>query len=105
MTNDTFHTYTFDAEGNITAVDSGGAAQYVYNALNQRVQAVVGGTITEYVFSAAAQRVSEWNGTTRAQLKGKYQTPFSPRNECELREAFSPMPLPHVSHRTLGVRP
>ena len=53
MTNDTFHTYTFDAEGNITAVDSGGAAQYVYNALNQRVQAVVGGTITEYVFSAA----------------------------------------------------
>ena len=32
----------------------------------------MGGTITEYVFSAAGQRVSEWNGTTRAQLKGKY---------------------------------
>jgi RHS repeat-associated protein len=47
-------------------------AQYVYNALNQRVRATVGGAATEYVFNAAGQRVSEWNGTTRAQLKGKY---------------------------------
>jgi RHS repeat-associated protein len=72
MTNDTFHTYTYDAEGNITAVDGGQTAQYVYNAQNQRVRAAAGGTATEYVFSAAGQRVSEWNGTTRAQLKGKY---------------------------------
>jgi len=72
MTNDTFHTYIFDAEGNITAVDSGQTATYVYNAQNQRVRATVGSAITEYVFSAAGQRVSEWNGTTRAQLKGKY---------------------------------
>jgi len=32
----------------------------------------VGSTTTEYVFNASGQRVSEWNGTTRAQLKGKY---------------------------------
>ncbi len=69
---DTFHHYSYDAEGNIIAVDSGQTATYVYNALNQRVRTVVGGTATEYVFSAAGQRVSEWNGTTRAQLKGKY---------------------------------
>ena len=72
MTNDGFHTYTYDAEGKITAVDGGGTAQYVYNALNQRVQATVGGVATDYVFNAAGQRVSEWNGATRAQLKGKY---------------------------------
>jgi RHS repeat-associated protein len=72
MTYDGFHTYTYDAEGNITAVDSGSTPTYVYNALNQRVSSTVGGTITEYVFNAAGQRVSEWNGTTRAQLKGKY---------------------------------
>ncbi|MGA3335480.1 MAG: RHS repeat-associated core domain-containing protein, partial [Terracidiphilus sp.] len=72
MTNDTTHTYTYDAEGNIVAVDGGSTAAYVYNALNQRVRTVVGGTATEYVFNAAGQRVSEWNGTTRAQLKGKY---------------------------------
>jgi len=72
MTYDTFHSYTFDAEGNITAVDGGQTAQYVYNAQNQRVSATVGSTITEYVFSAAGQRVSEWNGATHTQLKGKY---------------------------------
>jgi YD repeat-containing protein len=54
------HHYTYDAEGNITAVDNGQTAQYVYNAQNQRVSATVGGAITE------------WNGATRAQLKGKY---------------------------------
>jgi hypothetical protein len=66
MAYDGFHSYTYDAEGNITAVDSGSTATYVYNALNQRVRATVGGTITEYVFNAAGQRVSEWNGATRA---------------------------------------
>jgi RHS repeat-associated protein len=72
MTNDGYHTYTYDGEGNITAVDGGQTAQYVYNALNQRVRSVVGSATTEYVFNAAGQRVSEWNGTTHAQLKGKY---------------------------------
>jgi RHS repeat-associated protein len=72
MTNDGFHTYTYDAEGHITAVDGGQTATYVYNALNQRVSASVGGTATEYVFNAAGKRVSEWNGATRAQIKGKY---------------------------------
>jgi hypothetical protein len=70
MTSDYYHHYTFDAEGHITAVDSGGTAQYVYNALSQRVQATVGGVATSYVFNAAGQRVSEWNGTL--QLEGKY---------------------------------
>jgi RHS repeat-associated protein len=72
MTNDGFHTYKYDAEGNIISVDSGSTAQYVYNALNQRVRSVVGSTATEYLFNASGQRVSEWNGTTQAQLKGKY---------------------------------
>jgi RHS repeat-associated protein len=78
MTQDGFHSYTHDAEGNITAVDAGGTATYVYNALNQRVRAVVGGTITEYVFNAAGERASEWNGTTLAQLKGKYYLGTTP---------------------------
>lgn len=72
MANDGFHSYTFDADGNILTVDGGATASYVYNALNQRVRSVVGGTATEYVFNAAGQRVSEWNGTTLAQIKGKY---------------------------------
>jgi RHS repeat-associated protein len=67
---DGFNSYTYDAEGNITAV-TGNAATYVYNALNQRVRTVVGTATTEYVFNANGQRVSEWNGA-HAQLKGKY---------------------------------
>jgi RHS repeat-associated protein len=72
MTNDGNHSYTYDAEGHITAVDGSQTASYVYNALNQRVRVTAGSTVTECVFNAAGQRVSEWNGTTRAQLKGKY---------------------------------
>ena len=72
MTNNTVHTYTYDAEGNITAVDGGATASYVYNALNQRVRTVTGSAATEYVFNANGQRVSEWDGTARVQLKGKY---------------------------------
>ncbi len=72
MTNDSFHSYTYDGEGNVTAVDGGSTATYVYNALNQRVRTSVGSTATEFVFSAGGHRVSEWSGTTRTQLQGKY---------------------------------
>jgi RHS repeat-associated protein len=53
-------------------VDSGQTATYTYDALNRRVRSAANGTTTEYVFNAGGQRVSEWNATTRAQLKGKY---------------------------------
>ena len=53
-------------------MDSGSTAQYVYNALNQRVRTVVGSTATEFVFNANEQRVSAWNGSTKAQIRGQY---------------------------------
>jgi RHS repeat-associated protein len=73
MTNDGSHTYTYDAEGNITQVGTGGStAQYVYNALNQRVKTIVASATTEFVFNASGQRVSVWNGSTKTQLQGQY---------------------------------
>jgi len=33
LTNDTFHTYQYDAEGNVLKVDNGVTATYVYDAL------------------------------------------------------------------------
>ena len=54
MTSDGNHSYTYDADGHITAVDGGQTASYVYNALGQRVRTTVGSAITEYVFSAGA---------------------------------------------------
>jgi RHS repeat-associated protein len=54
-------------------VDKGATANYVYNALNQRVQTMIGGTVTEFVFNATNQRVSEWSGTSPyGALKGHY---------------------------------
>jgi RHS repeat-associated protein len=44
----------------------------VYNALNQRVRAVVSGTATEFVFNTNGQRVSVWDGSSRTQLRGQY---------------------------------
>jgi hypothetical protein len=72
LANDTFHAYTYDAEGNVTAVDRGSTAQYFYNALNQRIRTVVGSTATEFVFNEAGKRVSIWNGSTQAQIQGQY---------------------------------
>jgi len=72
MTNDSFHTYTYDAEGNLTQVDGGATAQYVYNALNQRVRTVVGSTAKEFVFNLNGQRVSIWNGSSHSQISGQY---------------------------------
>jgi RHS repeat-associated protein len=72
MTADGIHSYTYDAEGNVTQVDGGSTATYVYDALNHRVRTVVGSTITEFVFNLNGQRVSDWNGSTRTELKGHY---------------------------------
>jgi RHS repeat-associated protein len=72
MTNDTSHAYTYDAEGNITTVDAGTAASYLYNALNQRVQTIVASAPRNIVFNAAGQRVTIWNANTGAQTQGQY---------------------------------
>jgi RHS repeat-associated protein len=72
MTNDGNHSYVYDAEGNITAIDGGSTAVYVYDALNHRIRTVVASTSTEFVFNANGQRVSVWNGSTRAQIRGQY---------------------------------
>jgi RHS repeat-associated protein len=72
MTADGSHTYTYDAENNIIAVDGGATAQYTYDALNRRVQTNVGGTLTEFVYNANGQRVSEWNGSTNTEVRGQY---------------------------------
>jgi hypothetical protein len=42
---DSFNYYNYDAEGNMLTVNSGQAATYVFNALNQRVRTVVGGRV------------------------------------------------------------
>ena len=63
--NDGVHTYTYDAENNLTAVDGGATASYVYDALNERVQANAGGQSQVYGNDLQGRRSTVWtNGAT-----------------------------------------
>jgi uncharacterized protein RhaS with RHS repeats len=48
--NDGVHTYTYDAEGRITQVDSGGTATYFYDAFGRRAQRTVAGVLYDEVY-------------------------------------------------------
>jgi len=55
MTNDGTNAYAYDAEGNVTSVSGSTNAQYVYDALNQRVRITGSGDPNEFIFNAAGQ--------------------------------------------------
>ena len=60
MTNDSFHSYKFDAEGNILSVDTGSTGLYVYDAMNRRVRTQSSAGNYEYLFDFAGRRTSTW---------------------------------------------
>ena len=71
MTNDTVHSYTYGAEGNVTKVDGGSTAQYVYDAFNRRVHVQVGSTATEYTYDYAGRRISSWLSPNNSGIEGR----------------------------------
>jgi YD repeat-containing protein len=62
MLNDTYHSYTYDSEGNVLTVDGGDNGQYIYDAFNNRVHFATynagGSTTYEYAYDYAGRRVS-----------------------------------------------
>jgi RHS repeat-associated protein len=85
MIDDGAHAYSYDAEGNLTEVDSGNTAAYTYDALNQRVGVNPGlnmpndsGDANEFVFNPTGQRVSIWDAWQYAQIQGKSYWGASP---------------------------
>lgn len=72
MVADSFHTYAYDAEGNVTYVDGSSTALYGYDALNHRISTKYGSTIREFVFDQFGRRVSAWDGSTHGLTQGKY---------------------------------
>jgi hypothetical protein len=53
MTNDTAHTYAYDAEGHVRSIDGGTTLTESYNALGWRVEAINCCGVTDYVRDAA----------------------------------------------------
>jgi YD repeat-containing protein len=59
LTNDSFHTYTFDAEGRMIKVDNGTTAFFAYDAAGFRVEQGVGSTDSvEYVYDLSGNAVA-----------------------------------------------
>jgi RHS repeat-associated protein len=58
MTHDASHSYTYDAENRLTAVDGGATATYLYNAEGQRVQRSVGAW-RDYIYDTSGQVLAE----------------------------------------------
>ena len=56
MLSDGTNAYAYDAEGNVTGVSGSTNAQYVYDALNQRVRITGSGDPNEFIFNAGGQR-------------------------------------------------
>ena len=68
LTNDTLHTYTFDAENKILKVDN--TTAYVYDGEGQRVKKLVGEN-TRFIYGIGGELVAEFNGSTGS-LKKEY---------------------------------
>jgi RHS repeat-associated protein len=60
LTGDGFHSYSYDAEGNLLQVDAGSTATYVYDALNHRVRTQDGSGTNEYLYDPSGKRISTW---------------------------------------------
>jgi RHS repeat-associated protein len=71
LSSDSFHQYTYDAEGNILKVDMGTTAIYAYDALNHRIREDVGSKSTVFVYNAEGQRVSYWNTPNTQLIQGQ----------------------------------
>jgi len=72
LTNDTTHTYTYDAENRIKTVDGGTTATYTYDGGPLRVKKVAGGTTTVYIFSGSKVIAEYVNGAAPAQPTKEY---------------------------------
>lgn len=59
--NDGTHTYTYDAENRIVAVDGGSIATYVYNAAGERVRKTSASGTVDYLYDLAGHVISEVN--------------------------------------------
>jgi RHS repeat-associated protein len=78
VSDDTFHRYSYDADGNLIAVDGGATASYDYDSLNQRVRIAPTRGTYEFVFDTMGRRVSTWYAATHAFVESNAYTDWGP---------------------------
>jgi RHS repeat-associated protein len=61
--NDSWHTYSYDAENNLIAIDGGSTATYLYNSSNQRVYVSTPAGAERYSFDILGRRLTAWNNS------------------------------------------
>jgi RHS repeat-associated protein len=66
LLNDTFHAYTYDAEGRVTAVDAQNQTHpiYTYDAFGKRVRTAGTGQTSDFIFDPAGRALDQMSGTT-----------------------------------------
>jgi RHS repeat-associated protein len=80
LTNDTFHTYAWLADGHVASIVTGGTTSSVtYDALDNKVEESVGAVVREYVsaFGVNAQMQGTTEHATTVDLPGGVQALFS----------------------------
>ncbi len=65
------HSYTYDAEGNVLAVDGGQTASYVFDAQNRRVRVQNSSGTLEFLSDAMGRRTSTWNAANNFGIEGR----------------------------------
>ncbi len=65
------HSFTYDAEGNVLAVDGGQTASYVFDAQNRRVRVQNSSGTLEFLFDAMGRRTSTWNAANNFGIEGR----------------------------------
>ncbi len=59
ITNDSFHTYTYDGENRITQVDAGATGTYVYDAAGQRARKTTASATVDYLYDLSGHLITE----------------------------------------------
>jgi RHS repeat-associated protein len=70
------HTYTYDAENRMVAVDNGNTASYFYDAESRRVQATTSGGSQDFLFDLQGKAITAIRGSDGAWLRGEVWSPL-----------------------------
>lgn len=70
--NDGVHSYSYDAENNLTNIDNGATAAYTYDAQSQRIGISTASGLELYDYDLSSRRSTEWNSNVANIISAQY---------------------------------